>query len=66
MPGRLGASLNEVSAELIIRTVASVGGNKTRAARILGISRRSIYNLLERHGGPTPAGDPNGKGYRNR
>jgi two-component system, NtrC family, response regulator HydG len=62
---RLGASLKEVEAELIFRTLASVGGNKTRAARILGVARRSIYNLLERHNGYVATGRPNGKGYRN-
>lgn len=63
---RLGASLQEVEAELILRTLASVGGNKTRAARILGVARRSMYNLLERHNGHVEIGYPNGKGYRNR
>jgi transcriptional regulator with PAS, ATPase and Fis domain len=43
-----GASLKEVEAELISRTLAYVGGNKTRAARMLGVARRSLYNLLER------------------
>jgi transcriptional regulator with PAS, ATPase and Fis domain len=62
---RLGASLKEVEAELIFRTLASVGDNKTRAARILGIARRSIYNLLERHSGHATTGHPNTKGYRN-
>ncbi len=59
---RLGASLKEVEAELIFRTLASVGGNKTRAARILGVARRSIYNLLERHNGHTAPGHPRGRG----
>jgi DNA-binding NtrC family response regulator len=62
---RLGASLKEVEAELIFRTLASVGGNKTRAARILGVARRSMYNLLERHNGHAATGPPNGEGYRN-
>ena len=62
---RIGASLKEVEAELIFRTLASVGGNKTRAARILGVARRSIYNLLERHNGYVATGRPNGKGHRN-
>ena len=44
-----------IEAELILRTLASVGGNKARG-RILGIERRSIYNLLERHGRHTAAG----------
>ncbi|MGH7778926.1 MAG: sigma-54 interaction domain-containing protein [Candidatus Binataceae bacterium] len=62
---RLGASLKEVEAELIFRTLASVGGNKTRAARILGVARRSIYNLLERHDGHAATGGPNDKRTRN-
>jgi len=60
-----GASLKEVEAELIFRTLASVGGNKTRAARILGVARRSIYNLLERHDGYAATGGPNDKRTRN-
>jgi transcriptional regulator with PAS, ATPase and Fis domain len=63
---RLGSSLKEVEAELIFRTLASVGGNKTRAARILGIARRSIYNLLERHNGHAAIGRSSGQDFRNR
>jgi transcriptional regulator with PAS, ATPase and Fis domain len=55
---RIGASLREVEAELTSRTLASVGGNKTRAARILGVARRSIYNLLERQSGHASTGNP--------
>jgi two-component system, NtrC family, response regulator HydG len=43
-----GTSLKEVETELIARTLAFVGGNKTRAARMLGVARRSLYNLLAR------------------
>jgi len=64
---RLGASLKEVEAELIFRTLASVGGNKRLAAQLLGVSRRSIYNLIDRHKGHAATGQPNRKGYyRNR
>jgi len=59
---RIGATMKEVEAELIFRTLASVGGNKTRAARILGVARRSIYNLLERHSGHTATGHHYPKG----
>ena len=62
---RLGASLKEVQAELIFRTLASVGGNKARAARILGVARRSMYNLLERHNGHAATGSLTGKVHRN-
>jgi ActR/RegA family two-component response regulator len=30
------------------RVLSQVGGNKTAAARMLGISRRSIYRRLDR------------------
>jgi transcriptional regulator with PAS, ATPase and Fis domain len=62
---RVGASLKEIEAELILRTLASVGGNKTRAARILGVARRSMYNLLERHNGHAATGGLSGKVHRN-
>lgn len=61
---RVGVSLKEIEAELILRALASVGGNKTRPARILGVARRSMYNLLERHSRATTAG-PNEEGIRN-
>jgi transcriptional regulator with PAS, ATPase and Fis domain len=46
---RLGSSVGEVERELIIRTLAFAGGNKRRASNILGISRRSLYNRLDRY-----------------
>jgi two-component system response regulator HydG len=62
---RVGSSLKEVENELIVRTLASVGGNKTRAAEILGVGRRSIYNLLDRYHGHQANGHPNERSYRN-
>ena len=46
---KLGASLDEVERNLIKRTVAFAGGNKSRAAEILGISLKTLYNRLERY-----------------
>ena len=43
---RLGRSLAEVEAEYIRDVLASVGGNKTRAAEILGITRRTVREKL--------------------
>jgi len=46
---RLGSSLDELERELIYRTVEFAGGNRTKAAQILGVSARTLYNKLERY-----------------
>lgn len=42
--------LDEVEREHIVRVLADVHGNKLAAAKRLGISRRTLYRRLERHG----------------
>ena len=49
-PIRLGMTLEAAEKELIKMTLASTGGNKKTAASILGISRRALYNKLNRFG----------------
>ena len=49
-PIRLGMTLAAAEKELIKMTLASTGGNKKTAASILGISRRALYNKLNRFG----------------
>jgi DNA-binding NtrC family response regulator len=46
---RLGSSLDEVEREVICRTMESLEGNKVRAAEVLGISLKTLYNRLERY-----------------
>lgn len=41
-------SLEEMERRYVHRALAAVGGNKTMAARILGIDRRSLYRRLDR------------------
>jgi DNA-binding NtrC family response regulator len=48
---RLGISLDEAERELIMRTIEYTGGNKSRAAEVLGISLKTLYNRLERYQG---------------
>lgn len=49
-PIRLGMTLEAAERELIKITLAATDGNKKAAASILGISRRALYNKLERLG----------------
>ena len=49
---RIGMSMEEVEKELIIRTMEYTGRNRTRTSQILGISRRALYNKIQRHNIP--------------
>jgi transcriptional regulator with GAF, ATPase, and Fis domain len=50
-PGNLsGKTLNEVGREMIAAALRDAGGNKSRAARMLGIPRSTLYHLISRHG----------------
>jgi DNA-binding NtrC family response regulator len=46
---RIGSTLEEMEKELIKRTIEFNGGNKTRAAQMLGVSPKTLYNKLERY-----------------
>ncbi|MEK6534075.1 MAG: helix-turn-helix domain-containing protein, partial [Thermodesulfobacteriota bacterium] len=39
-----------VERETIIRTLAAAGGNKSEAARRLGITRRTLHQKLKKYG----------------
>ena len=47
---RVGSTLEQMEKELITRTIQFTGGNKTRAAQVLGVSPKTLYNKLERYG----------------
>jgi len=46
----LGASLSEAEKIVISGTLNHVGGNKTQAAKMLGIGTRTLYRKLEEYG----------------
>ncbi len=46
---KTGTSLPEIERVSIVQTLRMVGGNKMKAATILGISRKSLYNKLEEY-----------------
>jgi DNA-binding NtrC family response regulator len=45
-----GETLADTETEQIRKVLAATGGNKSRAARILGIERKTLYRKLERMG----------------
>lgn len=45
-----GLTLHEIEREAFIQTYIRTGKNKAKTARELGISERSVYNLMARHG----------------
>jgi len=49
-PLPVGLSLKDVERELIRRTLEHTGGNRTKAAEILGISRATLHNKLKEYG----------------
>jgi DNA-binding NtrC family response regulator len=44
-----GLSLEVLERELILKALAAAQGNKSKAARLLGLTRRTLYSRMERH-----------------
>jgi len=44
----VGTSLKTAEKEIILRTLNAVDNNKSRAATVLGLSRKALYNKLDR------------------
>ncbi len=49
-----GLSLETLERELILQALERAGGNKSAAARLLGLTRRTLYSRMEKHGLRTP------------
>jgi DNA-binding NtrC family response regulator len=47
---RVGTTLEQAEKELIRRTLEHNGYNRSRTSELLGISRRSLYNKIQRYG----------------
>jgi two-component system response regulator HydG len=62
----VGSSLDEVERELIGRTIDLAAGNKTQAARMLGVGVRTLYRRLERYTANDPQACRNGDGSTGR
>jgi DNA-binding NtrC family response regulator len=49
VPVRVGDSLEEVERRLLERTLAAVGGNKRKAAEMLRVSLKTVYNKIKQY-----------------
>jgi transcriptional regulator with PAS, ATPase and Fis domain len=45
----IGTPLEEVEREMVVRALTAAKNNRKRAADLLGISRRALYNKLQKH-----------------
>ena len=45
----IGTTVDDAERELILRTLKQTGGNKTRAAGVLGISLKTLHNRLHKY-----------------
>ena len=49
VPLLIGATVGEVERELVLHTLARCDGNRTRAARMLGMSVRTLRNKIREY-----------------
>jgi transcriptional regulator of acetoin/glycerol metabolism len=51
LPGEVsGRSLDEIKKERLRKALQEAGGNRSEAARMLGISRTSVWSQMRRYG----------------
>ena len=46
IPLLIGSTIEEIERELVLQTLARCDGNRTRAARVLGMSVRTVRNKI--------------------
>jgi DNA-binding NtrC family response regulator len=49
VPLLIGATVGEVERELVVQTLGRCDGNRTRAARVLGVSVRTLRNKIRQY-----------------
>jgi PAS domain S-box-containing protein len=49
-PSEVSGSKGELEREALVRALREAGGNQSQAARILGVSRVTVWNRMRRHG----------------
>ena len=49
IPFLIGATVGEIERELVLQTLARCDGNRTHAARVLGVSVRTLRNKIRQY-----------------
>lgn len=49
VPWLIGSTVGEIERELVLQTLARCDGNRTRAARVLGVSVRTLRNKIRQY-----------------
>ena len=49
VPLLIGSTVGEIERELVLQTLARCNGNRTRAARVLGLSVRTLRNKIRQY-----------------
>jgi DNA-binding NtrC family response regulator len=49
VPLLIGSTVGEIERELMLQTLARYDGNRTRAARVLGVSVRTLRNKIRQY-----------------
>jgi len=49
VPFLIGATVDEIERELVLQTLARCDGNRTHAARVLGVSVRTLRNKIRQY-----------------
>jgi DNA-binding NtrC family response regulator len=49
IPLLVGSTVTDVERELVLQTLARCDGNRTRAARVLGVSVRTLRNKIRQY-----------------
>ena len=41
-------TLEKIEASYLLRVLSAVGGNKSRAAQVMGVDRKTLYRMIDR------------------
>jgi len=47
-------TLDQLESSYLLRVLSAVGGNKSRAAQVMGVDRKTLYRMIDRQVNPAP------------